>query len=90
MTFFDWSGASGDGHVSSYLWIYILVTAFFTAGTMGMWYFVVIYRRTITREMDPEKLTGDGNWVVKLYITEAANRSLQYWTSLFRPCCGMM
>lgn len=84
MTFFDWSDPSGDGHVSRYLWIYIVVTALLTAGTMGMWYFVVVFRRTIPRETDPERPAGDGNGVVRYRIMEAAYRVLQCWRLLLR------
>jgi hypothetical protein len=62
MTFFDWSGDGGNAQVSSYLWIYIVVTAFFTACTIGMWYFVVIYRRAPSKEVDVERqLTKEKN-----------------------------
>jgi hypothetical protein len=90
MTFFDWSGSKGDGHVSSYLWIYIVVTAFFTAGTMGMWYFVVIYRRTTPIESDPESLVGNENGVMRYHIIEVREKVLKYWRTLSRACCGML
>jgi hypothetical protein len=45
MTFFDWSDSSGGARVSSYLWIYVAVTVFFTAITIGLWYYFIIYRR---------------------------------------------
>ncbi|KAF2440123.1 hypothetical protein P171DRAFT_435921 [Karstenula rhodostoma CBS 690.94] len=48
MTFFDWSGDSTSGskaRVSSYVWIYVVITAFFTAVTVAAWYYLVILRR---------------------------------------------
>lgn len=56
MTFFDWSG-DGKSQVSSYLWIYIVVTVFFTAITIGMWYFFVIYRRSALKGGDDEQVS---------------------------------
>ncbi|KAH5581941.1 hypothetical protein HBI24_120700 [Parastagonospora nodorum] len=55
MTFFDWSGDSGQGRVSSYVWVYVVVTIFFTAVTVGLWYFFVIYRRGVQMAVDEEK-----------------------------------
>ncbi|KAH4265087.1 hypothetical protein HBH64_008030 [Parastagonospora nodorum] len=46
MTFFDWNGDDGKTLVSKYLWIYVVVTVFFTAITVGLWYFFVIFRRS--------------------------------------------
>ena len=43
MTFFDWFDSDGEARVSSYLWIYILVTVVFTAITIGLWYYFVVY-----------------------------------------------
>ncbi|KAH6625485.1 hypothetical protein C7974DRAFT_202158 [Boeremia exigua] len=44
MTFFDWKG-DGSERVSSYLWIYVVVTVVFTMITIGLWYYFVIYKR---------------------------------------------
>ncbi len=45
MTFFDWFGQSGSGTVvSSYFWIYVLVTVSFTLLTIGTWWYFVVYR----------------------------------------------
>jgi hypothetical protein len=86
MTFFNWSGDGGKGRVSSYLWIYIVVTAFFTAGTIGMWYFVVIYRRTNCAEIDPEKQSIQGNRGMSVRIIDARDRLLEYWLSVLNVC----
>lgn len=55
MTFFDWSDDSAPGskpRVSSYIWIYIVVTAFFTGLTVAAWYyFVIIRRRTQVKQL---------------------------------------
>jgi heme/copper-type cytochrome/quinol oxidase subunit 2 len=50
MTFFDWSGDSASGEktrVSSYVWIYVVITVIFTVVTVAAWYFFVILRRRI-------------------------------------------
>jgi hypothetical protein len=54
MTFFDWNADTGSARVSSYLWIYILVTVIFTGITIGLWYFFVVYRRPISLTIDEE------------------------------------
>ncbi|KAF9701379.1 hypothetical protein EKO04_001039 [Ascochyta lentis] len=54
MTFFDWHDQNGGTRVSSYLWVYIVVTVFFTAITIGLWYFFVIFRRTGRKTGDEE------------------------------------
>lgn len=55
MTFFDWSGSNGKTQVSSYLWVYIVVTVVFTALTIGLWYYFVIHRRTSRKPIEEEK-----------------------------------
>ncbi|KAF2823103.1 hypothetical protein CC86DRAFT_76131 [Ophiobolus disseminans] len=55
MTFFDWFDDEGKTRVSSYLWIYVVVTIVFTAITIGLWYFFVIFRRTGEGKGDEEK-----------------------------------
>lgn len=45
MNFVDWNNDDGNVKVSSYVWIYVLVTVFFTGITIGLWYFFVVYRR---------------------------------------------
>lgn len=52
MTFFDWNDNKGDARVSSYLWVYVVFTVFFTGITIGLWYFFVVYRT-------PNKVTLD-------------------------------
>jgi heme/copper-type cytochrome/quinol oxidase subunit 2 len=54
MTFFDWSGEGGKTRVSSYLWIYITITAVFTLLTVGSWYFLVLHRRQHKMAQDTE------------------------------------
>ncbi|KAF2177163.1 hypothetical protein K469DRAFT_380510 [Zopfia rhizophila CBS 207.26] len=44
MTFFNWSNDPGTSVVSSYLWIYVLMTVLCTALTLGLWYYIVILR----------------------------------------------
>jgi hypothetical protein len=45
MTFFNWPEKPGGGPVvSTFIWIYFLITAIFTALTLAIWYYVVIYR----------------------------------------------
>ncbi|KAH7128293.1 hypothetical protein B0J11DRAFT_578520 [Dendryphion nanum] len=58
MTFFDWKSEE-DQMVSSYLWIYIVVTLFFTAITLGCWYFFVIFRRSVKKQDDEESMILD-------------------------------
>jgi len=59
MTFFDWSDKDGKTRVSGYIWIYVVVTVFFTVLTLGLWYFFVIVRRAGRTEIDPEKVRVD-------------------------------
>jgi heme/copper-type cytochrome/quinol oxidase subunit 2 len=56
MTFFDWYDEDGKTRVSSYIWIYVVVTAVFTAITIGLWYFFVLFRRPKASTSDEEKL----------------------------------
>jgi heme/copper-type cytochrome/quinol oxidase subunit 2 len=55
MTFFDWSGSDGKTQVSSYLWVYIVVTVVFTALTIGLWYYFVIHRRTSRKPIEEQR-----------------------------------
>lgn len=45
MTFFDWSGPNGTPEVSTYVWVYIVITVAFTFLTIGLWWYFVIYRQ---------------------------------------------
>jgi hypothetical protein len=54
MTFFNWSGDGGKATVSKYLWIYVVVTVTFTAITVGLWYFFVLFRRSGLKKKDEE------------------------------------
>ena len=56
MTFFDWFDDKGNARVSSYLWIYVVVTVFFTGITVGLWYFFVVYRSSARSMVDEEKI----------------------------------
>jgi len=55
MTFFDWFDDDGKTRVSSYIWIYVVVTTLFTAITIGLWYFFVLFRRTNPSKTDEEQ-----------------------------------
>jgi heme/copper-type cytochrome/quinol oxidase subunit 2 len=59
MTFFDWSEDDGKNQVSSYLWIYVVITTLFTAMTVGMWYYFVIHRRSARKPVDEENAATD-------------------------------
>ncbi|KAK5633815.1 hypothetical protein RRF57_009529 [Xylaria bambusicola] len=48
MSFFDWSGNNGQPLVSKYIWIYVLCTVLVTLVTLGLWYFLNIYRRRLS------------------------------------------
>ncbi|KAI1747212.1 hypothetical protein F4782DRAFT_522023 [Xylaria castorea] len=48
MTFFSWSNDGGQPAISGYLWIYIVITTFFTLLTLGLWYYFNIYRRHVS------------------------------------------
>ncbi|KAH3919719.1 hypothetical protein HBH56_017900 [Parastagonospora nodorum] len=56
MTFFDWNDDKGKALVSKYLWIYVVVTVFFTAITIGLWYFFVMFRRSGPVKSDEEEM----------------------------------
>ncbi|KAF2120362.1 hypothetical protein BDV96DRAFT_567110 [Lophiotrema nucula] len=63
MTFFNWSNEPGSPMVSTYLWIYVLITVVFTALTIGLWYYIVIFRpsrqRIMADEEDPERQNNE-------------------------------
>ncbi|KAF2134965.1 hypothetical protein P153DRAFT_362675 [Dothidotthia symphoricarpi CBS 119687] len=61
MTFFDWFGDDGETQISSYVWVYVVVTVFFTTITIGLWYFFVIFRRT-NRVVNDEEMIVMGRW----------------------------
>ncbi|KAH4215383.1 hypothetical protein HBI18_247600 [Parastagonospora nodorum] len=46
MSFFNWNDEDGKRQVSKYLWIYVVVTVMFTAITIGIWYFFVLFCRS--------------------------------------------
>lgn len=54
MTFFDWHNDSGGARVSSYLWIYVVVTLVFTIITVGAWYFFVVHQKSQRSRSDAE------------------------------------
>jgi hypothetical protein len=54
MTFFNWSDDGSTARVSKYLWIYVVVTVIFTAMTIGLWYFFVLFRRSSPKKDDEE------------------------------------
>jgi len=43
MTFFNWGSENGS-IVSSYIWIYFLITAIFTVATLVLWWYFLVYR----------------------------------------------
>jgi Mg2+ and Co2+ transporter CorA len=45
MSFFDWSSGDGKARISNYLWIYVVITVVCTMITVGLWYFLVVYRK---------------------------------------------
>lgn len=57
MSFFTWfsDGGSSQARVSSYVWIYIIVTTVFTALTIGLWYYFNIWRRAGKRTAEEEQ-----------------------------------
>ena len=55
MTFFDWFDDSGRTRVSSYLWIYVVITVVFTGVTIGLWYYFVMSRVARRSKNDEEK-----------------------------------
>lgn len=56
INFVDWNNDDGEVKVSSYVWVYIVVTVFFTAITIGLWYFFVVHQRQKTTVDDEEKM----------------------------------
>jgi hypothetical protein len=57
MTFFNWLGSDG-AVVSKYIWIYVLVTVFFTLLTIGSWWYFVMYRPKRLRKPTSEEDTS--------------------------------
>jgi len=58
MTFFKWdSPDEGGSVVSSYIWIYFLITALFTAVTLVLWWYFLVYRanKTSGKEDDDDE-----------------------------------
>ena len=55
MDFVDWNNDDGNVKVSSYVWVYIVVTVVFTAITIGSWYFFVVHRRQASIVIDEEE-----------------------------------
>lgn len=49
MTFFNWFDEDGNAEVSSYLWIYVVVSAVFTFLTIGIWWCFGVWRRSPLR-----------------------------------------
>lgn len=43
MTFFRWDAEDGN-LVSSYIWIYFLIAAIFTAITLYLWWYFLVFR----------------------------------------------
>ncbi|KAF2477888.1 uncharacterized protein BDR25DRAFT_250230 [Lindgomyces ingoldianus] len=58
MTFFNWSNQPGTQTVSTYLWVYVLITISFTALTIGLWYYIVVFRHSRGKRKDRGDLEG--------------------------------
>lgn len=52
MTFFNWFDGDGNAEVSSYLWIYVVVSTVFTFFTIGIWWCFGVWRRNPLRRKD--------------------------------------
>ncbi|KAI0182696.1 hypothetical protein EV127DRAFT_448982 [Xylaria flabelliformis] len=50
MTFFSWSDDSGHPAISGYVWIYVVITTFFTMLTIFLWYYFNIYRSQVSTD----------------------------------------
>lgn len=59
MTFFKWDSEDGS-IVSSYIWIYFLITALFTAVTLVLWWYFLVYRAT---KASVEEDDSEPGWV---------------------------
>ncbi|KAF2003563.1 hypothetical protein P154DRAFT_573160 [Amniculicola lignicola CBS 123094] len=56
MTFFNWSSDPGSPTVSAYLWVYVLMTVLSTSLTIGLWYYVVVYRVKRAQKKDARSI----------------------------------
>jgi hypothetical protein len=54
MGFFEFSGSNGSVVVSQYFWIYVILSAGFTALTVGFWWYVGVYRYSQHRHVTSE------------------------------------
>jgi len=55
MTFFNWSSGKGSP-VETTIWIYVLITVCFTALTIGLWWYIVIFRPSRMKKLDEEEM----------------------------------
>jgi hypothetical protein len=51
MGFFEWTGNNGSVVVSRYFWVYVVLSAGFTALTVGFWWYIGVYRYSERRTM---------------------------------------
>ncbi|TLD27143.1 hypothetical protein PspLS_04354 [Pyricularia sp. CBS 133598] len=59
MDFFEWKpDDEGPARVSPFIWIYFVITVLLTLGTVGLWYYFVIYR-PLRRQVPDEEDDGD-------------------------------
>ncbi|KAK5657643.1 hypothetical protein OQA88_2715 [Cercophora sp. LCS_1] len=64
MTFFDWGSPDG-AIVSSYIWVYVLITTVFTVGTLILWWYFLVYRARrvpwmiMTWSLQERRISGD-------------------------------
>lgn len=54
MGFFEWTGSNGSVVISQYFWIYVILSAGFTALTVGFWWYVGVYRYSKHRQLTSE------------------------------------
>ena len=56
MTFFNWQQEPSRGPVvSTFIWVYFLITAIFTALTLAIWWYLVIFRPNRRAKVDDEE-----------------------------------
>lgn len=56
MDFFEWNADDqGLAKVSRYIWLYFIITFLLTLGTLGLWWYFVIYRPSRQSVPDEEE-----------------------------------
>ncbi|KXJ88267.1 hypothetical protein Micbo1qcDRAFT_166924 [Microdochium bolleyi] len=51
-TFFQWHDGEPEPQLSSYFWVYIVITVLCTMLTLGLWYYFNVFRRRMKRSKD--------------------------------------